>query len=193
MKIILASNNSNKIREIKKLFEGTDTEIVGLKEIGFCGEIDETGKTFSENAYIKAKTIYDIYKIPVISDDSGLEVDALNGEPGVYSARWSGQGDEANNDKLLFEMRDKTNRKANYACAICYYASPEEVKFFEGYCYGEIAYERYGTGGFGYDPLFVLNGGPETFATISLEEKNKMSHRSIAIKKLADYLLTKNK
>lgn len=193
MKIILASNNSNKVREIKKMFEGTDIQIVGLKDVAFYDEIEENGKTFTENAYIKAKTIYDIYKIPVISDDSGLVVDALNGEPGVYSARWSGKGDEANNDKLLRKMKNKTNRKANYTCVICYYGSPNEVEFFEGVCYGEIGFERYGTGGFGYDPLFILNGGPDTFATISLEEKNKMSHRSIAVNKLAEYLLKKNK
>lgn len=191
MKVILASNNKNKIKEIKVLFENTDIEIVSLKEVGFNDEIEENGKTFSENALIKAKTIYDIYKIPVISDDSGLEVDALNGEPGVYSARWSGQGDEANNDKLLKLMEGVENRKANYACVICYYNGESEAKFFEGKCYGEIGFERYGTGGFGYDPLFILEGKKDTFATISLEEKNKMSHRSIAIKKLAAYLLDK--
>ena len=191
MKAILASNNKNKIKEIKVLFENTDIEIVSLKEVGFNEEIEENGNTFSENALIKAKTIYDIYQIPVISDDSGLEVDALNGEPGVYSARWSGQGDEANNDKLLEVMKGVSNRKANYTCVICYYNGESEIKFFEGKCYGKIGFERYGKGGFGYDPLFILEGKKDTFATISLEEKNKMSHRSIAIRKLADYLLNK--
>ena len=191
MKAILASNNKNKIKEIKVLFENTDIEIVSLKEVGFNEEIEENGNTFSENALIKAKTIYDIYQIPVISDDSGLEVEALNGEPGVYSARWSGQGDEANNDKLLEVMKGVSNRKANYTCVICYYNGESEIKFFEGKCYGKIGFERYGKGGFGYDPLFILEGKKDTFATISLEEKNKMSHRSIAIRKLADYLLNK--
>lgn len=192
MKVILASNNKNKIKEIKKMFENSDIEIVGLKDVAFYDEIEENGKTFTENALIKAKTIYDIYKIPVISDDSGIEVDALNGKPGVYSARWSGYGDEANNDKLLEELKGSSNRKANYACVVCYYNGPKEFKFFEGKCYGTIGYERKGEGGFGYDPLFILENSNKTMAEITMEEKNKISHRSIAIKQLADYLLNKN-
>lgn len=191
MKIILASNNKNKIREIKELFKDSDIQIYSLKDVAFYDEIEENGKTFTENALIKAKTIYDIYNIPVISDDSGLEVEALGGKPGVYSARWSGQGDEANNDKLLFEMNGVVNRKANYTCVICYYNGNNDFAFFEGKCFGEIGYERKGDGGFGYDPLFILEGTNETFATISMEEKNKMSHRSIAINKLAKFLLEK--
>lgn len=191
MKVILASNNKNKIKEIKKLFENSDIEIVGLKDVAFYDEIEENGKTFTENALIKAKTIYDIYKIPVISDDSGIEVDALNGKPGVYSARWSGNGDEANNDKLLQELDGVSNRKANYACVVCYYNGKNDFKFFEGKCYGTIGFERKGEGGFGYDPLFILENSDKTMAEITMEEKNKISHRSIAVKQLADYLLNK--
>lgn len=191
MKIILASNNKNKIKEFKELFKNSDIEIYSLKDVAFYDEIEENGKTFTENALIKAKTIYDIYHIPVISDDSGLEVDALGGKPGVFSARWSGQGDEANNDKLLYEMKDVKNRKANYACVVCYYNGLNDFAFFEGKCFGEIGYERKGDGGFGYDPLFILEGSSETFSTISLEEKNKISHRSIAVSKLAKFLLEK--
>lgn len=189
MEILIASNNKNKVREIKKLFsEFSDINIISLQDYDDHDDVEESGLTFSDNAYIKAKYYFDKYKICTISDDSGLVVPALNGEPGVYSARYSGMGDEANNDLLLEKMKNIKEREAYYQCDICFYdgISP---KFFIGKLDGSIGYERKGTGGFGYDPLFIVD--ERTLAEIDLDEKNKISHRAIAIGKFLKYFKEK--
>lgn len=183
MEIIIASNNQNKIKEIKKMFN-QDIKLYSLKDIGFDKEIEETGKTFSENALIKAKTIYDIYKIPVIADDSGLEVEALNFQPGVYSHRYASDlcDDKLNNEKLVKNMKDKVNKTANYTCALCYYDG--DPIYAIGKCYGEIVLTPKGENGFGYDPYFYIPSLGKTMAELDLIEKNKISHRGKAILEL---------
>ena len=184
MKIILASNNKNKIIEIKKMLP--EIEVLSLNEVGYDKDIEENGTTFFENALIKAKTIYDIYHIPVIADDSGLEVEALGGRPGVYSHRYASDlcDDNLNNQKLVKELQGITNRKANYTCCLCYYDGTE--KFFEGKCYGVIVDIAKGENGFGYDPYFYIPELGKTMAELSLTEKNGISHRAVALLKLKE-------
>lgn len=186
MKLIMASSNKNKIKEISLMLKGY--EILSLNDVGFESDIVEDGKTFKENALIKAKTIYDIYHIPVIADDSGLCVEALNLEPGVYSHRYAGpmEDDALNNALLVKNLKGISNRRAYYECAICYYDGIP--KFFEGRVYGEIVDEPRGNNGFGYDPYFYIPILNKTMAEISIDEKNKISHRSIAVKHLGGYL-----
>ncbi len=186
MKLIMASSNKNKIKEISTMLKGY--EILSLFDIGFKDEIEENGKTFKENALIKAKTIYDIYHIPVIADDSGLCVEALNMEPGVYSHRYAGEekDDDKNNALLVKNLQGVSNRRAFYECAICLFdGSP---KFFDGRVYGLIVDEARGKNGFGYDPYFYIPSLGKTMAELTMEEKNKISHRSIATRKLGGYL-----
>lgn len=188
-KFILASHNKNKLLEIQNILKDFDIEIVSLSDIGYFNDILENGNSFKENAYIKAKTIYDLYHIPVISDDSGLCVDALNGRPGIYSARYSGGNDVDNNLKLLDELKDFNdikNRSAHYTCLVCLYLSENNQEYFEGRLDGYIGFDMQGKGGFGYDPLFTVNGC--TLANMSMEEKNKISHRADAFNKLKCYL-----
>lgn len=186
MKLIMASSNKNKIQEIVLMLKGY--EILSLQDIGFNSDIEENGKTFKDNALIKAKTIYDIYHIPVIADDSGLCVEALGMEPGVYSHRYAGpmQDDSMNNALLVKNLQGVSNRNAFYECAICYYDGAP--MFFEGRVYGSIVDDPKGNNGFGYDPHFFISSLGKTMAEITIEEKNKISHRSIAVKKLGDYL-----
>lgn len=185
MKILIASNNKNKVKEIKKLFsEFKGIEVISLQDFDDHDDVEENGVTFSENAYIKAKYYYDKYNVTTISDDSGLVVPALNGDPGVYSARYSGMGDEANNDLLLKNMENIKDRSAYYQCDICFYDG-KTPQYFVGKLTGQIGYERKGTGGFGYDPLFIVD--ERTLAEIDLDEKNKISHRAIAIGKFLKY------
>lgn len=185
MKLLLASGNEHKIYEFKKLFRDYENiEILSLKDLNDNNDVDETGTTFSENSFIKAKYFYDKYNIVTISDDSGIVVPSLNYEPGVYSARYSGLGDEGNNDLLLKKLGNSTDRVAYYECDICFYDGKEE-KHFNGKCYGEIGYERKGTNGFGYDPLFIYED--KTFAEVDLETKNKVSHRAVALRQFMEY------
>ena len=184
MKLLIASGNKHKIYEFRVLFEKyKDIEVVSLADLNDHDEVDETGSTFSENAYIKAKYFYDKYKIITISDDSGICVPSLNNEPGIYSSRYSGHGDEANNDLLLKNVEGK-DRTAFYECDICFYDGTEP-QFFIGKCYGTLGYERKGVNGFGYDPLFIYEG--KTFAEVDLETKNKVSHRALALKDFIVY------
>lgn len=188
MKIILASNNPGKIKEFKEILSKFNIEVVSLKELGFNEEIVEDGLTFKENAIIKAKTIYQKYQIPVISDDSGLCVDALNGAPGIYSARYGGVETDLDRTNLVLEhMKDKTDRKAHFHCSIVLYLSEGEYHHFEGKVYGTLDYEVKGENGFGYDVIFIPNGFSDTFGIISSEIKNKISHRAQAIKGLVEY------
>lgn len=184
MKIILASNNKNKLREIREIFADSGIEVVSQSEAGADIEVEENGKTFAENAYLKAKAIYDMMGIPVLADDSGLEVEALGGAPGIYSARYAPEGQGC--AKLLSEMNgvEDEKRTADFACCICY-IDENGAHYFEGKCYGKIGYECRGTNGFGYDPVFMY--GEKSFAEISAEEKNEVSHRALALKKLKEF------
>ena len=183
-KIIIASKNKGKIKEFAKLLEGYDVK--SLLDINFDEEIEETGTTFKENALIKASYICKKYNTIALSDDSGLEVFSLNNEPGVYSARYAGEchDDEANNNLLLKNLKDKDNTDCRYVCAIVVCYPDGRTITVEDYCYGKIIFERKGTNGFGYDPYFYLEQYGKTMAEISMEEKNKISHRGKAIQKL---------
>ena len=190
-KLLLATNNANKLREFRQIFEGSGIEIVSPKELGISHDVVEDSDTFKGNAYKKAYEFMKISGIPAVADDSGLCVVALGGQPGVYSARFASEDgensdDEANNDKVLALMKDKTDRRAYYVCAIALVDTDEKAIEVEGECWGEIAYERSGTGGFGYDVIFNLPEHGCTMASISAEEKNSMSHRSKAIHMLLD-------
>ncbi|MGN1089912.1 MAG: RdgB/HAM1 family non-canonical purine NTP pyrophosphatase [Huintestinicola sp.] len=189
MKLILASNNKNKLREFREILEPMGFEVMSQSEAGADIEAEENGSTFAENAYIKAKVIYDIFRIPVISDDSGLAVDALNGAPGIYSARYAEDGKHC--QKLLSEMKDVPDEKrtARFICSICYIDEEGEKHICEGKCEGKIGYEELGTNGFGYDPVFMY--GDKSFAEISAEEKNAVSHRSMALKEFEKFIRTK--
>ena len=181
-RLIVASNNQNKIREFRAIL-GTRFEIVSMKEAGMDTDIEETGTTFEENALIKANYVMNACGQAAIADDSGLEVDALNGEPGVYSARYCGRhgDDEANNELLLKNLAGvPAPRHARYVAAIALVRPGHEPIIRRGTCEGEILTERRGTGGFGYDPLFLCETG-ETFAQITPETKNAISHRKCGI------------
>ncbi len=187
MKIILASNNKNKLREIREILEPAGFAVMSQAEAGADIEVDENGKTFSENAYLKAKAIYDLLKMPVLADDSGLEIEALGGAPGVYSARYAEEGQRK--AKVLAEMADVPDdkRTADFACCICYIDENGNEHYFEGKCFGKIGYECIGENGFGYDPIFMY--GDRSFAEITAEEKNRVSHRALALKKLKEYFV----
>lgn len=178
-KIVVASGNEGKIREIREIFTGV--EIVSMKELGFDGDIDETGKTFKKNAKIKAKFIAEKYNFPALADDSGLCVEALHGAPGIYSARFSGEGDKANRDLLLKRLQSITDRKAYFESAVCLYLPNGKTYFGEGRTCGRILQEEIGTNGFGYDCLFFSNDLKKSFGLASAEEKNSVSHRYRAL------------
>ena len=186
MKIVLATHNDNKLREIRKIFEDTNIEFISLKEMNFNEEIEENGESFEENAYIKAKYIYDKYHMATLADDSGLEIEVLNGFPGIHSARYAnGNYKEAMNN-ILDKLKDENNRCANFNCTICFIDEDGIKHIFVGKCFGNISKCIKGDDGFGYDPIFELNG--KSFAEIGLEEKNKISHRGLAFKKFYDYI-----
>ncbi len=185
MDIILATHNKDKVYEIKELVKETNIKIISLSDLNDTDDVIENGLTFQANALIKAKYFYDKYQKPVLADDSGLVVPSLNGEPGIYSARYSGGNDKDNNTLLLKNLINKKDRSAYYICSICFY--DHEPYFFEGKCHGTIGINEQGSNGFGYDPIFIFNG--QTFADVSLEEKNKHSHRAIALKKWLNFIL----
>ncbi|MDB5150037.1 MAG: Non-canonical purine pyrophosphatase [Mucilaginibacter sp.] len=188
--LIFATNNSHKLKEVAAKIEGK-IKLYSLDDIGCYDDIAETGATFHENASIKSHFIHNKYKLNCFGDDSGLEVDALNGEPGVYSARYSGKpGDHTGNiNKVLKKLGDTTNRKARFRTEISMIWDNKE-HFFEGVIDGTIRHEPSGTKGFGYDPIFQPDGYTSTFAELSLEEKNSISHRAEAIEKLLAFLAT---
>ena len=195
IKVVLATRNKNKINELRTFFKelsDLDINVLSLDDIGYYGEIEENGTTFEENALAKASVPARLGYIG-IADDSGICVDALGGAPGVYSARYSGGNDEDNNDLLLKELEDVSDRGARYVCAIaCVFPDHSNDFTVRGECYGRILTERQGEGGFGYDPLFYYEPFGKTFAEVELEKKNKVSHRGVAmrsfIKKLAKVL-----
>jgi len=190
MKIVFATNNHNKIKEVQKALP--NVELVSLKSIGCIEELAEDQETLKGNAQQKAEYVYNKYKLPCFADDTGLIVDALNGDPGVYSARYAGSdcNSENNMDLLLSNLKGKESRVARFKTVICLYteSGPE---FFDGIAEGEILYERKGGDGFGYDPIFSPDGFEESFAEMSIAQKNKISHRGIAVRKLIKALKKK--
>lgn len=188
-KILIATKNDCKAREYRKLFEPKGIEVITLKDLNEQVEIIENGRTFSENALIKAQTLTDKLNIPVLADDSGLVVDALNGAPGIYSARYAGDhDDEANNKKLLEELKKVPDEKrtAHFHCSIVATAPDKTPLEANGDVYGLIAHEKHGEDGFGYDPLFYYPEFGKTFGEIGMEEKNKVSHRAKATENLLE-------
>jgi XTP/dITP diphosphohydrolase len=212
MKIVFATNNKHKLDEIRSIL-GDSIEVLSLKDIGCNVDIPETGKTLEENALQKAQYVYDNYHIDCFADDTGLEVEALDGSPGVYSARYAALPDnpvksegatsshdsDANMTRLLYELNGKDNRKARFRTVIalikkkdvcpCGCTSIKEILKFEGIVEGEIIKERRGVEGFGYDPIFQPDGYDKTFAELGMDIKNHISHRARATQKLAEYLL----
>ena len=192
MKIICATSNKDKLREIREIFSDFDCEIVSMKEAGVSIDVEETGDTFLENAYIKAKAVWDLTGGVVFSDDSGLEVDYLNKAPGVYSARFMGTDTsyEIKNKKIiqLLEEAKGRERSARYKAAICCILEDGSVIEIEESMEGEIAYSPSGSEGFGYDPIFYVKEFSKTAAALSREEKNKISHRGKALRVLKDKL-----
>ncbi len=191
MKIVFASRNKGKIKEVKKIL-GDQFEIISLNDIDGFAEIEEIGSTFEENASIKAEAAFKFSGLPSIGDDSGLEVEQLSGKPGVYSARYAGKyaSDFDNNIKLLFELEKQPEpHHAQFVCTAAYFDGNEFI-VTKGELKGKIIKEPRGENGFGYDPLFIPHNQSLTLAEIDLEEKNKISHRAEAFKKLK-YLLTK--
>jgi len=191
-KIIFGSGNKGKIKEVKHLFEGTDIGIVSLFELGNIPEIEENADTFEGNAKLKAETIFNIYKLPVIADDSGLVVEQLGGQPGIYSARYAGENATYadNNKKLLYELKNFSKpHKAKFVCSAVYYDGKDFISAF-GEFKGEIIDEYRGKNGFGFDPLFLPESSNLTLAEMSKEEKNKISHRAMAFEILKKKLLS---
>lgn len=200
MKIVFATNNQHKLEEIRSIL-GNRFEVVSLADIGCYEDIPETGKTLEENALQKAQYVYDHYHVSCFADDTGLEVEALNGAPGVYSARYAGgegHDSEANMQKLLAELAGKDNRQARFRTVIalierrdvcpCGCTAVKKVTEFEGIVNGTITHEKHGSEGFGYDPVFQPEGYDHTFAELGVDVKNTISHRARATQKLADYL-----
>ena len=185
---IIASNNAHKVSEIQLLI-GSAFELKTLADIGFTEDIPETGDTLIANALIKARHIYEIYKQNCFADDSGLEIEALDGAPGVYSARYAGEpvNHQKNNEKVLHALLGKTNRNACFRTVIALIFEGQEF-IFEGKIDGKITEQLSGSNGFGYDPIFKPNGYDQCFAEMSLSEKSQISHRGIAVAKLAAFI-----
>jgi XTP/dITP diphosphohydrolase len=190
MKIVFATNNPNKLAEIKALVPDS-IEIISLKEIGCYDELPETRDTLEGNALQKAEYVVNKYQIPCFSDDTGLLVDALNGEPGVYSARYAGleNSSEKNMNKLLKNLEGQTNRSASFETVVALILNGQN-HIFKGSVVGEITVEKQGLDGFGYDPIFIPKNGKLTFAEMSKEAKGKISHRGRAVRKLITFLST---
>lgn len=188
MQICFATNNTKKLEEIRRAL-GVEWQVLSLEEVGCHEELPETGETLEANSAQKANWVWDHYKIACFADDTGLEVEALGGEPGVYSARYAGpqRSNEANMQLLLQKLQAKQNRSARFRTVLTYRSAGGQWQF-EGEVKGTIIEEGRGTQGFGYDPVFVPEGHSSTFAEMSLDEKNSMSHRARAMKKLVDFL-----
>ncbi|MDE6777389.1 MAG: RdgB/HAM1 family non-canonical purine NTP pyrophosphatase [Oscillospiraceae bacterium] len=186
MKIVMATNNQNKLKEAREIFDSLGIAIISQKEAGITIEPEENGKTFAENALIKAHAVYDLLKCPVIADDSGLCVDALDGRPNVYSARYAPEGQQC--QKLLQELENipENQRTAQFVTVIAFLDENGKEILCEGVCQGAIGFEKKGTNGFGYDPVFLYQG--KSFAELSADEKNAISHRGIALRKLYEIL-----
>lgn len=195
MKLILASNNANKLREFREMTGGLDIELISQKEAGCNFEVEETGTTFEENAYLKAAAVTEFTGLPAVADDSGIEVDALGGRPGVYSARYAADivnSDAEKNDYLLNEIGDNPNRDARYVCCMCCTFPNGDKITTRGECDGEVYGPQRGNGGFGYDPIFTPKGYEKRMAELTPDEKNAISHRGKAMRafvsELEEYL-----
>ena len=189
-KIVFASQNKNKVEEIQNQLND-QLKIVSLGDLKYTDELEETHSTLEGNALQKASFVHKEFGMDCFADDTGLEIEALDGDPGVNSARYAGESKsfEANMEKVLEKMQDKENRKAQFRTVIVLIYQDKEYTF-EGVCKGEILKEKIGKEGFGYDPIFQPNGYEETFAQMSMELKNEISHRGIAVKKFVDFLNT---
>ncbi len=190
MELVFVSGNNNKVKEISNKLPDFFS-LKGLKDLNVFDEIPETSDTFKGNAQQKADYIFEKFGLNCFADDSGLEVDALNGAPGVYSARYAGnqKDDNANNLLLISKLKNETNRSARFKTVICLILEGKHY-FFEGTIEGQIILEARGGDGFGYDPLFVPNGSNKTFAELTLEVKNQISHRAKAVEKMVSFLKT---
>ena len=190
MQLIFATHNKNKLKEVNSLIPKS-IELLSLDDINFNSEIEETASTIEGNALLKAKTIFQKTNINCFADDSGLIVDALNGEPGVFSARYAGiqKNDDANMNKLLENLHYETNRNAHFKTIMALIIGGKEY-LFEGKIEGKIITKKLGTNGFGYDPIFIPNGYNETFSQLDAETKNTISHRAKALKKMLEFLKT---
>ena len=192
MNIIVASNNKGKIREFKKMLEPMGYTVLSQSEAGINLEVEETGTTFKENATLKAEAIYNLKHTAVLADDSGIEVEFLNMEPGIYSARYMGlDSDESRRNCILEKLQgvEENKRNARFVCCICYIDENGNKEYAEGYWNGKIAKEARGKNGFGYDPIFIPDGENRTSAEMLPEEKNLISHRAKALKKLKEIFL----
>ena len=187
MQLVFASNNKNKIQEIQLLLPES-MQILSLEDISCFEEIPETAPTIEGNAIQKANYVTEKYGYPCFADDTGLEVEALNGEPGVYSARYAGEQKNANDnmDKLLSNLKGVSNRKAIFKTVICLNLEGKQ-HLFTGIIHGKIIEEKIGTNGFGYDPIFIADGYSKTFAELTIEEKSAISHRGLAVKQLVEF------
>lgn len=194
-KILIASKNEGKITEVKSFLLPLGYEVFSLNDMNGFPDIPETGDTFEENALQKARAVFDIVKIPVLSDDSGLLVDYLNGKPGVYSARYAGSNstDEKNIELLLKNLSgaEENNRRAHFKCVMVLYDGIN-VRYFEGICGGRISHEPKGLNGFGYDPVFIPDGYDKTFAELHAEIKNNISHRGNALRNFIKFIELEN-
>ena len=194
MKLVLATKNSGKVIEFERILlelGAKNLEVIGLDKFSEIGDIEETGATFEENALLKARTICKLTGLPALADDSGICVDALGGAPGLYSARYSGKGDAANNQKLLHELRDVPDEKrgAYFICVAAFVRPDGFEKTMEGRFYGSILHQPIGNGGFGYDPLFKPKGMELSSAQLSAAQKDAISHRGIAMRAIAPYII----
>lgn len=191
--IIIATKNKGKAEEFRTFFKDFDIEAISLLDVNEeIQDVEETGTTFQENAALKAEQIAVLLQQPVISDDSGLEISALDGRPGVYSARYAGmdKSDQANIDKVLLELKDvpMEKRQARFVCMLAIAIPNQETIFKAGYCEGEVAYEQKGTNGFGYDPIFIPKGYTKTLAQLPATEKNQISHRKHAFSEIESWV-----
>lgn len=190
IEIVFASQNAKKTEEMQRLL-APDYKVLNLADIGCYDDIPETGTTFSENAALKTTYILKHFGLDGFADDSGLEVEALNGEPGIYSARYSGERGDAKNLMFLLEkMNGLKDRRANFTCAVSLQFN-SQAYIFEGKVFGTLLEAPRGAGGFGYDPIFIPDGYTQTFSEMPLSEKNKISHRAIAVAKLMAFLKAK--
>lgn len=185
--IVIGTANQHKVEEFKELLGDQNVELKSLKDYPNFPEIEENGKTFKENASIKALAVSKYCDVPAFADDSGLEVEALNNEPGIYSARYA-DTNEARIQKVLDKLQGETNRKARFVCVIAIAMNGEVIETFEGEVKGTIIDAPRGANGFGYDPIFVPDGYDQTFAEMPAELKNKISHRANAVKKALDFI-----
>ncbi len=186
--IVLATKNGGKIEELTFLLRGVFEKIITLRDLGSVPDIIEDGDTFTENALKKARSISELTQKPALADDSGLEVEALGGRPGIFSSRYAGEGvgDKENIDKLLRELSGINNRNGRFVCSLALVSPDGKEIVVEGRCEGIIIDKPRGKGGFGYDPIFFIPGINKTFAELSLEEKNRISHRARAVRALVN-------